>query len=150
MNLKEINIGNLIYTKVEETNMSIERICKFLGLDENKLNEIYSERSIDTELLLKWGKLLEYDFFRLYSQHLILYSPPKAVNNKNQEKKSMLPRFRKSLYTKEMIEFILELLETENKSVAQVVEEYKIPKTTLYKWINKYKKTHEKDNSARL
>lgn len=147
MNLKEINIGHLIYIKVRETSITMERICNFFGLSENEINEMYDKRSINTELLLKWCKLLKYDFFRLYSQHLILYSPPKAVNE-NQEK-SKVPRFRKSLYTKEIIDFVLELLESKTKSTKEIMEEYKIPKTTLYKWFNKYKNSyHEKDNPA--
>lgn len=150
MNLKEINIGHLIYMKVRETSITMERICNFFGLSENEINEMYDKRSINTELLLKWCKLLEYDFFRLYSQHLILYSPPKAIDNsKNLQKKTKLPRFRKNLYTKEMIDFILELLESKTKSTKEVIEEYKIPKTTLYKWFNKYKNSyHEKDDPA--
>ncbi|MGG5207674.1 transposase [Chryseobacterium sp. MIQD13] len=105
---------------------------------------MYEEKSIDTDLLLKWSKLLEYDFFRLYSQHMILYSPPNPVNGRKRSEKSVLPQFRKNLYTKEIIDFILELIESETKSKKQVIEEYKIPKTTLYKWISKYKKPNEK------
>ncbi|EJL70317.1 hypothetical protein [Chryseobacterium populi] len=150
MNLKEIKIGNLIKIKVEENNIAIGRICNFFDLNANTINEMYNEKSIETELLLKWCKLLEYDFFRLHSQHLILYSPPKAINS-NANQNSVLPRFRKNLYTKEIIDFILELIESETKSVKQVIEEYKIPKTTVYKWMNKYKNNlYENDNPAGL
>ena len=33
----------------------------------------------------KWSKILEYDFFRIYSQHLILYAPPSANENKSKK-----------------------------------------------------------------
>ena len=79
-------------------------------------------------------------FFRIYTQHLILYAPLSAVDEKTKvKKKSSLPQFRKNIYTKEIIDFILEQIETKQKTIKQVIEEYKIPKTTLYKWISKYK-----------
>lgn len=53
--------------------------------------------------------------------------------------RSGLPTFRKNIYTKEVIDFILELIETGEKTKAQVIQEYNIPKSTLHKWIYKYK-----------
>ncbi|WP_317207615.1 transposase [Chryseobacterium indicum] len=96
------------------------------------------KKSTDTQTLLHWSKLLEYDFFRLYTQHLILYSPP--TKTRNPEYKDTLPKFRKNIYTKEIIDFILEILETGYKTKGQIMAEYGIPKTTLHKWISKYKK----------
>lgn len=83
--------------------------------------------------------MLEYDFFRIYTQHLILYAPTSAKAENTKKQKPVLPRFRKNIYTKEIIDFILEQIETKQKTIKQVIEEYKIPKTTLYKWISKYK-----------
>jgi len=138
MNLKEIYVGQLIKQRVLECNISIERICKFLKCTEEDIEKIYEKESVEADLLLKLSKLLEYDFFRLYSQHLILYSPPasKAFN----KSKTLLPSFRKNMYTREIIEFILDLLETQQKTKVQIVQEYGIPKTTLYKWVAKYQK----------
>lgn len=59
------------------------------------------------------------------------------MNKKNE--KTSLPRFRKNIYTKEVIDFILELVNVGEKTKRQIIEEYCIPKTTLYKWISKYK-----------
>ncbi len=103
---------------------------------------MYKSESMNTEILLKWSKLFEYDFFRIYSQHLILYAPS-SVDEKAKEQKSKttsLPQIRKNIYTKEIIDFILELIATGKKTKAQIIEEYRIPKTTLYKWESKYKK----------
>ena len=47
-------------------------------------------KSIDTETLLKWSNLLDYDFFRVYTQHLILYAPLSAVDEKIKVKKNLL------------------------------------------------------------
>ena len=80
--------------------------------------------------------MLEYDFFRLYSQYLILYAPPTS-ETKNQIK-SKLPQFRKNIYIKEVIDFVLHLINTNEKTKKQIIEEYRIPKTTLCKWISKY------------
>ena len=136
MDLKNIHIGKLIQQRTEEINLSISRICNFFKCSEEELSKMYEEENLTTDMLLKWSKLLEYDFFRLYTQHLILYSPPSAVETK--ERKSQLPQFRKSIYTKEIIDFILEQINSGSMTNNQVVERYRIPRTTLYKWINKY------------
>jgi len=137
-NVKDIHIGDLLYKRVKEEKIEINRICKFLQKTENEIVEMYSRKSVDSEVLLKWSKLLEYDFFRLYSSHLILYAPPS--NPIKKEKQSQLPHFRKSLYTKEIIDYILELLETHQMTTQEIINQYRIPKSTLNKWISKYRK----------
>ena len=103
-----------------------------------KRKEMYKHKSLDTEILLKWSKLLEYDFFRIYTQHLILYAPPVKQEENENNKKSSLPQFRKNIYTKEIIDFILEQISNGKMTKNEVIERYRIPKTTLYKWISKY------------
>lgn len=138
MNFKTINIGTLINQRVTESGIEISRICNFLKCSEEELEKMYQAKSLDTEVLLRWSKLLEYDFFRIYSQHLILYAPPSAGKEKG-NKKSNLPRFSKNIYTKEVIDFILEQIKTGEMTKIQVMERYRIPKTTLYKWLSKHK-----------
>ncbi len=140
MNFKEIHIGTLINQRVTESGIALFRICNFLKCDEEEIQMMFDSESLDASMLLKWSKLLEYDFFRIYSQHLILYAPVAAnIPSAERNNKSELPRFRKNIYTIEVIEFILSLLKSGEKTKSQIIEEYKIPKTTLYKWINKYK-----------
>lgn len=136
MKYKDINIGELIKIRVEEQQIDTSRICNFLNCTSKELDNFYKSKNINVDILLKWCKLLEYDFFRIYSHHLILYSPPS--NNKTSQIKTQLPEFRKSLYTEEIIEFILEQITEEKMSAKQVIEKYKIPKTTLYKWMSKH------------
>ncbi|MFN1218168.1 transposase [Chryseobacterium kwangjuense] len=140
-NFKEIHIGELIKKRTSELKIDPFRICQFFHTDEKEIERMYLAESIDTEHLLRWSKLLEYDFFRLYSQHLILYAPPSGNKEEHVKKKqtSNLPQFRKSIYTVELINFILELIKTGQKTKLEVIEDYRIPKTTLYKWISKYK-----------
>ncbi|SFN37897.1 Helix-turn-helix domain of resolvase [Chryseobacterium oleae] len=131
---KNIHIGSLIEKRVQESGIDMTRICNFFKCNETSIRKVYSSKSIDSDLLLKWCKLLEYDFFRMYTQHLILYSPA----TKQITAETTLPRFRKNIYTKEIIDYILDLVQTGEKSKKQIIDEYKIPKTTLYKWISKY------------
>ncbi|WP_317169729.1 MULTISPECIES: helix-turn-helix domain-containing protein [Chryseobacterium] len=116
-----------------------------MGKTENEIEEMLTSESIDAITILKWCKLLEYDFFRIYSQHLILYSPPTSALNliKKTTQRSSLPSFRKNIYTKEIIDFILDQINSGELSRSQVIEKYGIPKTTLYKWINKYEKINK-------
>lgn len=139
MNFKEIHIGTLINQAVTESGIEISRICNFLNCSEEEIQKMYQTKSLDTEILLKWSKLLEYDFFRIYTQHLILYAPPSSKEEESKKKKTSLPQFRKNIYTKEIIEFILEQIDTGNMTKNEIMERYRIPKTTLYKWISKYK-----------
>lgn len=137
---KDINIGSLLQQIVSKNEIEISRICNFFKCSEAEIDAMYKCQSLDSEMLLKWSKLLEYDFFRIYTQHLILYSPPGNVgyNTVVDKEKSSLPQFRKNIYTKEVISFILEQIDSGEKTKLQIIEEYKIPKTTLYKWISKY------------
>lgn len=137
-NFRNIHIGKFIHLRVKENNIDVPRICNFMKCTEPEINEMYTKENLSTNTLLKWSKLLEYDFFRLYSQHLILYAPPSASIREFDGSK--LPRFRKNIYTREMIDFILELIEKEEKTKRQITDEYRIPYTTLCKWIVKHNK----------
>jgi len=144
MDFKKIYIGKMIKEKVTENEIDISRICNFFKFTVGEVEKMYEAQSLDCEILLKWSKLLEYDFFRIYSQHLILYSPPSKGKVKTLTTKSSLPKFRKNIYTKEIIDFIIEQIETGEITRNHVIERYRIPKTTLFKWINKYKSNNEK------
>ncbi len=139
MDFKNIHIGQMIETRVTEIAIDLYRICNFMKCTEEEILEMYSSGSQDTDILLRWSKLLEYDFFRIYTQHLILFAPPSA-NEKIKKQKTQLPQFRKSIYTKEVINFILEQIKSGEMTKNEVIERYRIPKTTLYKWMDKYAK----------
>lgn len=138
MNFKNIHIGQMIEKRVSESKIELSRIRKFFQDTDQEICGMYLKESLPTDILLKWSKLLEYDFFRLYTQHLILYASS-SVKEIRVDKKTILPQFRKNIYTKEVINFILEQIETGKMTKMQVMERYRIPKTTLYKWIKKYK-----------
>ena len=140
-NFKSIHIGKMIENTVADKRIEMSRICNYFKCSDDEIVKIYQSKSLDTEILLKWSKLLQYDFFRMYTQHLILYAPPSANEKRSKEnKKQTIPEFRKNIYTKEVIDFIIEQIDTEKMTKKQIIERYNIPKTTLYKWISKYKK----------
>lgn len=136
MNLKEIHIGSLVKAKAEELRISPERIMNFLDCTEDEIEAMYQQECMDTHSLLRWSKLLRYDFFRIYTGHLILYAPPGKADNMIKVRDSHL-QFRKSIYTEEVKRFILDKIITKQMTVTEVITRYKIPKTTLYKWIKK-------------
>lgn len=139
-NFKNIHIGLLIKQKTVELDMEMDRICNFLKCNDEEVEKMFLQKDLCTDYLLKWSKLLEYDFFRLYTQHLILFSPVSGITTNKTNKVSQLPKFRKNIYTKEVIDFILELINSGEKTKQEVMIEYRIPKTTLYKWLSKYGK----------
>ena len=128
----------MIEKEVADCGIEMSRICNFMKCNEEDINQMYLQENLSTDVLLKWSKLLEYDFFRLYSQHLIFYAPPSSEQKIKRNTKTVLPQFRKNIYTKEVISFILEQISTGEMTKNEVMEKYKIPKTTLYKWISKY------------
>ncbi|WP_317047554.1 transposase [Chryseobacterium oncorhynchi] len=142
MNYKNIHIGNIIQKTVVESGIESDRICNFFKCTEEEIKKMYLDANLSTDILLKWCKLLEVDFFRMYCQHLILYAP---VSPKFKKQKVNVSQFRKNLYTKEMIDFILEQVNTREKTRQQIVVEYRIPKSTLYKWMSKYNVSSELD-----
>lgn len=137
---KNIHIGQLILRLVTEKEIDDDRIVKFLKVPSSKIKEMYQSKDLGTEMLLLWSKLLEYDFFRIYSQHLLLYAPPASLNYKKKETDSKLPQFRKNVYTTEIINFIVELYHNKEMTQKEIMDQYNIPKTTLYKWIKKHNK----------
>jgi hypothetical protein len=140
MDFKKFHLGTLIKSRVQELDISISRLTKFLKCSEADLDEMYSSESLDMLLVLRWCKILEYDFFRLYSHHLILYAPAlehSKTGLQEKDKPKSLPQFRKNIYSEELINYILEMIRSGKKTKLQVIEEYGIPKTTLYKWISK-------------
>lgn len=140
-NFKHINIGSLLQLRLEELDISIARAALFLEIDEDEVINTFGCETIPTDMLLKWSKLLQYDFFRIYTQHLILYAPqdPKAAKRKKEDsQKSSLPVFKKNIYTNEVINYLIQLVESGKKSYKEIQDEYNIPATTILRWANKY------------
>lgn len=140
-NFKDIHIGEVILKLTREKEIDEDRIVKFLKKTPGEIKNMYESKDLNSDVLLLWSKLLGYDLFRLYSQHLLLYSS--TYLEKNKKKESNVPRFKKNIYTVEIIEFIVELFQNGEKTVNEIVKEYNIPKTTVMRWIQKYQKQND-------
>lgn len=129
---------------MQKCGVEIERAAAFLKVEEEEVEYMYTQKSLDCEVLLRWCKLLKYDFFRIYSQHLILYSP-QDTNKSNRKKKinTGLPLFKKNIYTQEVIFYLVDLVESGKKTYKQIQDEYNIPSTTIFRWRDKYAKKSE-------
>lgn len=144
-NFKNIHIGKLIELRMRECDIGINRAAAFLKVSEGDIEQMYTQKYLNCEVLLRWSKLLKYDFFRLYSQHLILYSPQDSNKEKRKLKsnQSQLPAFKKNIYTKEVIIYLVELVDSGKKTYQQIQDKYNIPKTTVLRWRDKYGKNQE-------
>ena len=102
MNFKHIHIGEMIEKIVAESGIEISRLCNFMKFTEEEITKTYNEENLPTDVLLKWSKILEYDFFRIYTQHLILYAPPSAETKtgKKPTKKSLFLSSEKTFIPK--------------------------------------------------
>lgn len=138
-NYKNIHIGKHIKDMVDYSEIDIDRICKFFKCNSKEVEAMYSMKSLDTELLLGWCKLVEYNFFMFYHTHLQLYSPKSASCNlpKNKKKISAVYQFKKNIYTSEIQQFILGKYLKGEMTSADIIKKYAIPRTTFYRWLKK-------------
>lgn len=144
-NYKNIHIGKHIHHRLEECSVSITHAAKFLKVEEEVIEEMFESKTIDVVCLLRWSKLLSYDFFRIYSQHLILYAPQDKKKGSRKDVKSTLPQFKKNIYTPEIIMYLIELVDSGQKTAKELQDEYNIASTTVFRWINKYSKKHKQE-----
>ncbi|MCB9201844.1 MAG: transposase [Flavobacteriales bacterium] len=138
MNLKKIHIGEIIKTKVEELEISMKRICNFFDVEEEEIQKMYSSASIDTQHLIKWSRLLEFNFFRIYSAHLIMHYRINNSKISNKDSKNTTLTFKKNIYTQEIKDFLLGLIREKKMTHNEIIKEYGIPKTTIHRWMKKY------------
>lgn len=142
MDYKDIHIGKHIKKISEIRNVSISRICAFLECNHKDILEMYNQKTIDSGILLKWCKLLDYNFFMFYQSHLQLYKPSAStthLSGKKISKKNKDYVFRKNIYSPDIIDWILEQIHREDLTTKEVIEKYNIPRTTIYRWIKRNK-----------
>ena len=135
MDFINIKLGTLIQQQVKENNIDMTRICNFFNLKEEEIKEMYELKTFDSGLLLKWSKLLEYDFFRIYSQHLLLYCEKGKKQYENID--TSLPFFRKRIYMEESIALILKEINEGKNTKKEIIDKYSLSKSTVYRWIRK-------------
>ena len=152
MNFKTIHIGSVILEQVQRQQITIQRICKFFGYTPEEIETMYTRESLDSNDLLKWSKLLRYNLFLYYQNHLILYAPSGAsIGNKKGLKDSYSNNsrlFRKNIYTQEIKDYMIDLVLKRGKTAIEVAEKYNIPKNTIYRWLRKDDSKVEKSISS--
>ena len=62
MNIKDIHIGKIIKEKLEEKSISIAKFACGINRDRTTVYNIFKQKSIDIELLIKISEILDYDF----------------------------------------------------------------------------------------
>lgn len=65
-----IHIGQQIHKQVDEQGLTTVWLANKLGCHRTNLYKIYDKPTIDTGLLLRISRILNYDFFSLYSEKM--------------------------------------------------------------------------------
>lgn len=143
--VRNIHIGRLIKEVVTKQNIDNSLLIKKMDCSGETLLFYYNSKTLDAGLLLKFSKILRYDFFRLYSSHLMLHHGiSNTLANKKTENIVEGVRIRKNVYTKELISYLLDKIRNNEMTKVEVISKYGVPKTTLYKWMQKYPKPQNK------
>lgn len=138
---RNIHIGSIIKEVIQEKKVNIEELKLKIGYSTFAINNLFDSKSIDSMELLKWSKALRYDFFRLYSSHLMFHH---GISNSPSKKLDTIEiegvQIQKNAYTKELVQFLVNKVRNYEMNSSQVINQYGIPKTTFYKWLQKYPK----------
>ncbi len=144
--MKKINIGKMIEEACDAMQIKEERIEIFFSMPYAEVKKMYQQEHLCTNMLLKWSKLIKYDFFRVYSGHLINYH---GISAKLKNEKSFIDsgiQIKKNLYTPEIKEFIIQKVQSEQMTVNQAIERYGVGRTTLFRWLAKSKAENQIHN----
>ena len=63
----ETHIGNLVSAKMQEMHISIKTLAEQLSMGRMNVHDILKRKTMQTDLLDKIGKAMNYDFFQHYS-----------------------------------------------------------------------------------
>lgn len=67
---QNLHIGQCIKARLEKEGRTTVWLAQQLGCHRTNLYNIYEKQTIDTGVLLRISKILEYDFFQLYSEQI--------------------------------------------------------------------------------
>lgn len=65
-----LHMGNLIRQRMKEKQISVVLMAKYLSCSRNNVYKLLNKYSMDTEVLAKISRLLDFDFFALYSREI--------------------------------------------------------------------------------
>ncbi len=67
---QHIDIGKAIYNELQRQECGVSWLANKLNISRMACYRMFNSYSIDTELLYRVSKVLDYDFFALYSANL--------------------------------------------------------------------------------
>ncbi len=82
---EDIDIGKLIREKLDENGQSASWLAKKVNCDRSTLNKLLKRNHIDTDLLLRISKTLNFDFFSYYSDSLCNKNYEENINTNRGE-----------------------------------------------------------------
>lgn len=144
MDYKDIHIGSHIRFVSGFRGLTLSRASSYFGCSAQSILDVYRSKTLDSGVLLGWCKLLDYNFFMFYHSHLQLYKPSASLTRltpKTTQTPNVLEgyTFRKNLYSPDIIDWLMNKIDSGELSVSDVMRLYHIPKTTIYRWRKKYK-----------
>ena len=66
-----MHIGKLIREKVKEQNKTSVWLAQQMSYSRTNIYKLYDKKSIDTDVLFRISAILDFDFFSLYSEHML-------------------------------------------------------------------------------
>jgi predicted transcriptional regulator len=139
--IRDIHIGDIISKILEIKRINKKDFGQSIDASIFEIKNILKGKSMDTNLLLKCSKVLRYDFFRLYSSHLMLHHGiSNSMSNKKEQNNIDGINIRKNVYTKELILYLISKVRNKEMTTKEVINKFGIPRTTFYKWLQKYPK----------
>lgn len=120
-----IHVGKKIKEEIHKQNFSVTLFAKKINRSRNVVYDIFRRESIDTDLLNKIGKILNCDFFSMYSsqkeytqEHVKHFhvNEPAGIYGKNAELVAALQQQNQTLQNEiEYLKKIISLLETKKE-----------------------------------
>lgn len=70
MEIKDVNLGEVIMNLIEEKGVSKAKLAKHIGKDPQNMNrDVFNQKSLDTRIVRQISEFLDYNLFELYSSN---------------------------------------------------------------------------------
>ena len=78
--MRNIHIGHIIHERFKESGLSIAEFAARINRTRGTVYDIFSRKSIDTDLLVAISEVLHYDFFQeYYTSETHTHTPPVPI-----------------------------------------------------------------------
>ena len=69
-NKNHLHIGHLIQTQLKADKRSVGWLAREIGCTRNNVYKIFNKASLDSDLLLRISKAMQFNFFRYYTEEV--------------------------------------------------------------------------------